>query len=65
MTKIGGSVFKDVIRDFPGHPVVKNLPIKEGDVGSIPGLGRFHMTQGTKSIFHNYRAHTPEPMTPN
>ena len=24
-------------RDFPGSPVVKNLPCNAGDVGSIPG----------------------------
>ena len=31
---------------FEGYPcgsVVKNLPADEGDVGSIPDLGRFHM----------------------
>ena len=26
-------------RDFPGGPVVKNLPSNAGDVGSIPGWG--------------------------
>ena len=26
-------------RDFPGGSVVKNLPAKAGDVGSIPGWG--------------------------
>ena len=26
-------------RDFPGGPVVKNLPSKAGDTGSIPGWG--------------------------
>ena len=25
--------------DFPGGPVVKNLPSNAGDVGSIPGWG--------------------------
>ena len=25
---------------FPGHSVVKNLPAKAGDAGSIPGSGR-------------------------
>jgi len=30
-------------RDFPGGPVVKNLPYSAGDTGSIPGLGRSHM----------------------
>ena len=33
-------------RDFPGGPVVKNLPASAGDTGSIPGLRRLHMTQG-------------------
>ena len=27
----------------------KNLPVRAGDVGSIPGLGRFHMTQSHKA----------------
>lgn len=27
---------KTISRDFPGHPVVKNLPSSVGDVGSIP-----------------------------
>ena len=26
-------------RDFPGGPVVKNLPCNAGDAGSIPGQG--------------------------
>ena len=26
--------------DFPGGPMVKNLPANAGDMGSIPGLGR-------------------------
>ena len=29
-------------RDFPGGPVVANLPASAGDVGSIPGLGGAH-----------------------
>ena len=35
------------MRDFPGGPVVKNLPSNAGDVGSIPG-------GGTKPTPHNY-----------
>ena len=27
------------MKDFPGGPVVKNLPCNAGDVGSIPGQG--------------------------
>ena len=34
-------------RDFPGGAVVKNPPAKAGDMGSIPGLGRFHMTRSS------------------
>ena len=30
--------------DFPGSPVVKNMPANVEDTGSIPGLGRSHMT---------------------
>ena len=30
--------------DFPGGPVVKNVPVNAGDRGLIPGLGRFHMS---------------------
>ena len=29
--------------DFPGGPVVKNLPANVGNTDSIPALGRFHM----------------------
>ena len=28
---------------FPGGPVIKNSSVNAGDIGSIPGLGRFHM----------------------
>ena len=34
-------------RDIPGSPVVKNLPANIRDMGFIPGLGRFHMPQGS------------------
>ena len=34
---------EDVVQDFPGGLVVKNLPASAGDTGSIPGPGRFHM----------------------
>ena len=27
------------VRDFPGGPVVKNLPCNAGDTGSVPGQG--------------------------
>ena len=31
-------------RDFPAGPVVKNLLANAGATGSIPGLGRFHIS---------------------
>ena len=37
---------KKVLENFPGGPIVKNLPSNAGDTGSIPGPGRFHMLQG-------------------
>ena len=30
----------DCVMDFPGDSVVKNLPTKAGDMGSVPGLER-------------------------
>ena len=30
-----------VFRGFPGDSMIKNPPASVGDVGSIPGLGRF------------------------
>ena len=38
--------FKVITTDFPGGPMVKNLPSNAGDVGLIPG-------QGTKPVSHN------------
>ena len=32
-------------QDFPGGPVVKNMPANARDTGSIPGLGGFHVLQ--------------------
>ena len=34
-----GNYLKDLSRDFPGGPVVKNPPYNAGDAGSIPGQG--------------------------
>ena len=33
-------------QNFPGSPVVENLPANAGDTGPIPGPGRSHMQQG-------------------
>ena len=32
-------VYSKKVRDFPGGPVIKNLPANIGDSGSIPGWG--------------------------
>ena len=34
---------KQTNKEFPGGAVDKNLPAEAGDMGSIPGPGRFHM----------------------
>ena len=34
-----GNYLKQDNRDFPGSPVVKNLPANAGDMGLIPGPG--------------------------
>ena len=48
---------EDVVQDFPGGPVVKNLLAKAGDVGSYPSPGRSHNARGvaSKPMCHNYR----------
>ena len=43
--------------DIPGGPVVKNLPGNAGDVGFIPGFGRFHRQGDNK-------AHVPPLLSP-
>ena len=30
-------------KDFPAGPVIETLPASAGDMGSIPGPGKFHM----------------------
>ena len=37
---------KELPGTFLGGPVVKNPPANGGDMGSIPGPGRFHGQQG-------------------
>ena len=49
-------------RDFPGGPVVKNLPCNAGDVGSIPGWGT-KIPRATEQL--NLQAVTTEPMSHN
>ena len=38
--------YVSMLKDFPGGPVVKNLPVNVGDTGSILGLGIFYMPRG-------------------
>ena len=38
---------KTYLQDFHGGPVVKTPPARAGDVGSISGLGGFHMPRGS------------------
>ena len=35
---------KNEQKGFPGGSVVKNPPANAGDMGSIPGPGRYHMS---------------------
>ena len=51
--------------EFPGGPVVKNPPSIAEDTGWIPDPGRFHMSQGSKPMHHNYCAHALEPTSYN
>ena len=37
---------KNMDRDFPSGPVVKNPPANAGDKDSIPGPWRFHTPRG-------------------
>ena len=41
------AIFKMDNHDFPGGPVVKNLPANAWDMGLMPGMGRFHMLQSS------------------
>ena len=47
------SIKTKILRDCPGGPLLKNLPVNAGDNGLIPGPERFHM-QATKPVSHNY-----------
>ena len=42
-------ILKKWFLDLPGGPVVKNPPANAGDMGSIPGSGRFHMPQSNQA----------------
>ena len=40
---------KKAEKDFPGGTVDQNPPASTGDVGSTPGLGRFHVLWATEA----------------
>ena len=48
--------------DFPGSPVVKNLPCNAGDGGSVPG-GRAKIPQATEQL--STHTATREPVCHN
>ena len=41
-------------RDFPGGPVVKNLPCNAEDTGLISGPGRSICLKAAKAVHHSY-----------
>ena len=50
MGEMGGKAYsRKEVEGFPGDPGAKNLPANAGDMGSIFGLGRSHMLQGSLS----------------
>ena len=53
------SIFKNyILGDFPGGPVVKNLPCKAGAMGLIPGLGKFQLLPGNLAHVPRLRPNT-------
>ena len=39
--------FLKIYNRDPGGPVVENLPTSAGDIGSVSGVGGFHMLRGS------------------
>ena len=53
-------------KDFSGGLEVKNSPAKAGDMGSVPGPGRLHMSQGNWAyVLVTSEPHTLEPVLCN
>ena len=52
---------KAIVHDFPGGPVVKNLPANSGDLGSIPVLRRSHMLQSNLARVLRLLSPCPRP----
>ena len=57
----GNADLKYLLLDFPGGPLIKNPPANTGDMGSIPGLGRYHIHRATKPVHHNYKTEAWAP----
>ena len=57
LTALSMAIRESTNRDFPGGPVLKNGPVKAGDMGLIPGLGRTHMQQSNQ-------VHVPQLLSP-
>ena len=57
---------KTAVQDFPGGPVVQNLPCNAGNVGSISGWGTKipHTVGATKPMCQNYRTCTLQQKIP-
>ena len=58
---------EDVVQDFLGGAVDKHLHAKEGDMGSIPNLGEFHLPQSNQALkpqILNLHAATTEAWAP-
>ena len=52
---LGRNLKSEQEQGFPGDSVVKNPPGNAGDIGSIPGAGRFPTCLGaTKPMCHSY-----------
>ena len=60
------NTLRSLARDFPGGPVVKNLPSNAGDTGSIPGQGTKipHAMGQISSPRHNYWVCVPQLESP-
>ena len=56
---------KEITRDFPGGPMVKNTPANGGDIASIPDREDPTCHTATKTMHHNYSACALEPMVHN
>ena len=54
------SYLKSLRMDLPGGPVVKNLPVNAGDMGSVPGLGTKIPNAGGNQAYvpHKRSSHT-------